>query len=99
MGSRVTHAFWVVDEVGWICVAGMVVGGGHVRGIFIVVVLIFFEEMEMKNKLREREKQYMGLIVLRLSGYPGVDVKFEVVVDPSIEGGCSALPSRWFTLS
>lgn len=41
----------------------------------------------------------MGLIVLRLSGYPGVDVRFEVVVDPSIEGRCSALPSRWFTLS
>lgn len=41
----------------------------------------------------------MGLIVLRLSGYPGVDVRFEVVVDPSVESGCSALPSRWFTLS
>lgn len=28
------HAFWVVDEVGWISVAGMVVGGGSCSGHF-----------------------------------------------------------------
>lgn len=48
----------------------------------------------------ERNSKNGGLF-LSLTGYAGVEVGFKVVVDASSIDSewCSALPSRWFTLS